>query len=44
MAYYTREALQRILEISLKNMQQFIRGEVPQHCLKIECKKEYTLD
>jgi len=44
MAYYTSEALLRILQISLENMSQFIRGEVPQHCLKIECEKEYTLD
>jgi D-lactate dehydrogenase len=42
MAYYTQEALKRILDISLENMQQFIKGEVPQHCLKIQCKKEYT--
>jgi len=41
MAYYTSEALQRILNISLENMEQFINGEVPDNCLKIECKKEY---
>jgi len=39
MAYYTAEALQRILNISLENMEQFIRGEVPMNCLKIECEK-----
>jgi D-lactate dehydrogenase len=41
MAYYTKEALQQILEISLENMQQFIAGKRPQNCLKFECKKEY---
>jgi D-lactate dehydrogenase len=41
MAYYTKEALQKILEISLENMLQFIAGERPQNCLKFECKKEY---
>ncbi|MFT7880767.1 MAG: NAD(P)-dependent oxidoreductase [Sulfurimonas sp.] len=41
MAYYTKEALQRIQEISLKNMQQFIAGETPQNCLKLMCAKEY---
>jgi len=43
MAYYTAEALQRILDISLENMQQFINGEIPKYCLKFECEKEYTL-
>jgi D-lactate dehydrogenase len=41
MAYYTKEALQQILEISLENMQQFIAGKRPQNCLKFECEKEY---
>ena len=42
MAYYTREALQRILEISLQNMEQFIAGKTPQNCLKLACEKEYS--
>lgn len=42
MAYYTEEALNRILDISLKNMKQFIQGDIPQNCLKIQCTKEYT--
>lgn len=41
MAYYTREALQNILEISLKNMQQFLAGQTPQNSLELACKKEY---
>ncbi|MBD3791419.1 MAG: lactate dehydrogenase [Campylobacterales bacterium] len=41
MAYYTREALQRILDTSLKNMQQFLAGKTPQNCLKLACAKEY---
>ncbi|MGC9351746.1 MAG: hypothetical protein ACP5D3_07130, partial [Sulfurovum sp.] len=41
MAYYTTEALQRILEISLENMQQFLAGETPRNCLKLVCEKEY---
>jgi D-lactate dehydrogenase len=40
MAYYTQEALVRILAISLENMEQFIAGEIPINCLKIPCKKE----
>ncbi len=39
--YYTREALKRILEISLQNMEQYLRGETPQNCLRFECKKNY---
>lgn len=41
MAYYTEEALQRILETSLLNLKQFISGKRPQNCLKFECAKEY---
>ncbi len=42
MAYYTSEALQRILDISLINMIQFIEGKTPQNCLKFDCQKEYS--
>lgn len=41
MAYYTKEALNRILDISVLNMQQFIKGDTPQNCLRLQCKKEY---
>ena len=41
MAYYTQEALQRILDTSLKNMQQFLAGKTPQNSLKLACEKEY---
>ncbi len=34
MAYYTKEALFRIMEISLLNMQDFLAGKTPRHCLK----------
>ncbi len=40
-AYYTKEALERILEISLRNLQQVIQGQIPQNCLKPACEKEY---
>ncbi|AKF24799.1 lactate dehydrogenase [Sulfurovum lithotrophicum] len=41
MAYYTKEALARIMDISLRNMEQFLNGEIPQNCLKLTCEKEY---
>lgn len=41
MAYYTQEALQRIREISLKNLQAFVEGKPLPNCLKISCEKEY---
>lgn len=44
MAYYTNEALQKILKISLENMEQFLRGETPLNSLKLVCKKEYEND
>lgn len=40
-AYYTSEGLGRILDISLRNLQQVIAGEIPQNCLKQACEKEY---
>ncbi|MCW8821073.1 MAG: NAD(P)-binding domain-containing protein [Sulfurovum sp.] len=39
--YYTQEALERILEISLQNLDQFLRGETPQNLLKIKSKENY---
>ncbi len=41
MAYYTEEALERIREISLKNMLAFIEGKPLPNCLKFACEKEY---
>ncbi|MBD3790062.1 MAG: lactate dehydrogenase [Campylobacterales bacterium] len=41
MAYYTKEALERILMISLENMEQFLAGKIPQNCLRLSCAKEY---
>ena len=42
MAYYTREALQRILEISLKNLEAFLAGEPLPNCLKLACERDYA--
>ncbi|WP_457595763.1 NAD(P)-dependent oxidoreductase [Hydrogenimonas sp.] len=42
MAYYTREALRRIMEISLRNMKAFIAGEPLPNCLRLACEKEYS--
>ncbi len=42
MAYYTAEALQRIMEISLENMQAFLAGKPLPNCLKIGCERDYT--
>ncbi len=41
MAYYTEEALHRIMEISLRNMQAFIEGKPLPNCLKLSCEREY---
>ncbi len=41
MAYYTAEALQRIRQISLENMEAFIAGKPLPNCLKIPCQKDY---
>ena len=44
MAYYTEEALVRIREISLQNMQAFIEGKPMPNCLKLPCEKEYHIN
>ncbi len=46
MAYYTKEALGRIQQISLENMKQFLSGQTPTNSLELACKKDYikTLD
>jgi len=41
MAYYTKEALRRIMQISLDNLLDFLSGKTPRHCLKEECMKNY---
>ncbi|MCF6207329.1 MAG: NAD(P)-binding domain-containing protein [Sulfurovum sp.] len=41
MAYYTKEALQRIMQISLENMQAFLTHRPLPNCLKVSCEKEY---
>ncbi len=41
MAYYTKEALERIMEISLANMEAFLEGKPLPNCLKIACEREY---
>ena len=42
MAYYTFEALRRIMQISLDNLEDFLNGKTPRFCLKNECMKNYT--
>ncbi len=39
MAYFTQEALLRIMQISLKNMQAFLQNKPLPNCLKFECKQ-----
>ena len=41
MAYYTREALERIMEISLQNMQAFLEGRPLPNCLRLACERDY---
>ena len=41
MAYYTKEALQRIMQISLDNMLDFLNNKTPRNCLKLKCQKDY---
>ena len=42
MAYYTYEALRRIMQISLDNLTDFLNGKRPRYCLKDECYKNYN--
>lgn len=42
MAYYTAEALQRIRQISLENLEAFIAGKPLPNCLKLSCQKDYS--
>ena len=41
MAYYTKEALERIMEVSLENMEAFLEGKPLPNCLKVVCEREY---
>lgn len=43
MAYYTQEALEKILEISLENMQSFIDQKPLPHALESACEKAYPI-
>lgn len=43
MAYYTKEALLRIMEISLENIQAFVQGDTLPNCLKSACHQNYSL-
>lgn len=42
MAYYTKEALDRITNISLNNIKAFIAGETLPNCLKLACQQDYN--
>ncbi len=42
MAYYTKEALERIMTISLQNMEAFIEGRELPNCLKAACRRDYA--
>ncbi len=42
MAYYTKEALERIMNISLINIEAFIDNKPLPNCLAIACKREYN--
>lgn len=42
MAYYTKEALQRINSISLENLQAFIESRPLPNCLKLPCQRDYA--
>ncbi|WP_457748844.1 NAD(P)-dependent oxidoreductase [Sulfurimonas sp.] len=43
MAYYTKEALQRIMKISLENLRAFLNEKPLPNCLKLSCKRDYDL-
>ena len=42
MAYYTKEALQRIMQISLENINAFLVSEPLPNCLKLSCVRDYN--
>ena len=41
MAYYTHEALERIMQISLANIRAFLKHEPLPNCLKLACRQDY---
>ncbi len=43
MAYYTKEALKRIMQISLDNINAFLAGKPLPNCLKLSCEREYNI-
>ncbi len=42
MAYYTKEALRRIMQISFDNITDVLNKKPPRFCLKEECKQNYN--
>ncbi len=42
-AYYTKEALQRIMQISLENLTAFLSAKQLPNCLKLSCERDYNL-
>ena len=44
MAYYTQEALKRIMQISLNNIDAFLAEKVLPNCLKLSCKRDYQVE
>lgn len=44
MAYYTKEALDRIIHISLNNIEAFINGETLPNCLQLDCKRNHNIN
>ena len=43
-AYYTREALDRIMHISLENIKAFTQAKPLPNCLKLACKRDYKVE
>ena len=43
MAYYTAEALERIMQISLENIEAFLANKELPNCLKLACQRDYTI-
>ncbi len=42
MAYYTKEALGRIMQISLENMNAYLANKALPNCLKFSCERDYN--
>jgi len=41
MAYYTKEVLERIMQISLQNLTAFLASKPLPNCLKLSCRRDY---